>query len=787
MIETLSGALAVGLLAGCFFPVGSDATPVLAAAALLGGAAPAVAGAPWTDRGFRRGIGAAAVAGLVAGVLMLGRLPSWYRFPAPALAFASAAALAAPGSPRARRLTCAAGATLLYAGFDLVRAAGPLAGVLPGAADRICAHLGRRDGASARLGSLHLALPVFAWAAGFVVLAARCRAWRALLGLAALAATLWLQLRLQSAALTWLLTGLVLFRASRQDPARASPPPAPAPFSRRRRLAWFAAAGAAVAGAAGVAWMPREPAPPGAVVIARDGYFRLDVATDDTLGPAMRGPPPFGLLRDLLALRGTPPAVVEGPIPDAVLRGARTLVFINPSRRAPGGPPDAFLPIPEDERRRIDAWVRGGGRLLVLGDHTNVEGLKTFLDPLLDPMGIAFRFDSTIPDRGARVWFRGIESFPHPTTLGSPRPGSFRTGIGASLALRGAARPILVAHEGYADEGDPENAAMAYLGNYTLTAGPDPWEKRGDLVVAAEAEVGTGRVLVYGDTMSFHNDAAPHTWGTILRAFAALESAAPRAALLPSALLLAVGLAALAALASRPAPLALAAAALAATLALVHARNARTWEIAFPAGRDPRPAVVDLSHHPRYDPDFWNATGLDGLFVNLRRRGFFPAAVERWDSALLDRAGVAVLPASAAPLSEAEADDLDLLLARGGLVVAAAGAPDAAALRPWLRRHDMDIESVPLGPAEQTQTDAGIPAPSFRDVWPVRPRVPGAKAGWKTIASAWDRPVIVEMPASRGRIVLIGDSRFFANENLESLDAVRDGNVAFAKWLFGGP
>jgi hypothetical protein len=75
---------------------------------------------------------------------------------------------------------------------------------------------------------------------------------------------------------------------------------------------------------------------------------------------------------------------IEGPIDDSALEGGSVLVLKTPS-----------IPYSQAEIASIDAFVRRGGGLFVLGDHTNVFGTTTALNPVLRCFGVALNYDST--------------------------------------------------------------------------------------------------------------------------------------------------------------------------------------------------------------------------------------------------------------------------------------------------------------------------------------------------------------------------------------------------------
>ena len=72
------------------------------------------------------------------------------------------------------------------------------------------------------------------------------------------------------------------------------------------------------------------------------------------------------------------------PIDERTLDGCAVLVLKTPS-----------VPYAEEEVAAIDAFVRSGGGLFVIGDHTNVFGTTTVLNPVLARFGLALNYDST--------------------------------------------------------------------------------------------------------------------------------------------------------------------------------------------------------------------------------------------------------------------------------------------------------------------------------------------------------------------------------------------------------
>jgi hypothetical protein len=78
-------------------------------------------------------------------------------------------------------------------------------------------------------------------------------------------------------------------------------------------------------------------------------------------------------------------------------------------------------PFASEEIEAIDAWVREGGGLFLIGDHTNVFGTSTYLNPLAQRFGLRFRYDSTYDLKTLRVTlYERPQLLAHPAVVHMP-------------------------------------------------------------------------------------------------------------------------------------------------------------------------------------------------------------------------------------------------------------------------------------------------------------------------------------------------------------------------------
>lgn len=131
-------------------------------------------------------------------------------------------------------------------------------------------------------------------------------------------------------------------------------------------------------------------------------------------------------------------------------------------------------PWTEGQLERIWAFVRRGGSLLVMGEHTTRDknGSNRF-NEVLEPTAIRVEFDSGTFAVGG--WLQSYEALAHPTTAGVPDDrNQFGVVIGASLETSWPAHPLLIGRWGWSDMGD-EGSGRAMMGNGHY----DPGEKLG--------------------------------------------------------------------------------------------------------------------------------------------------------------------------------------------------------------------------------------------------------------------------------------------------------------------
>jgi hypothetical protein len=473
----------------------------------------------------------------------------------------------------------------------------------------------------------------------------------------------------------------------------------------------------------------------------------------------------FGMLPEYARLFGCKAEVVK-EVPETLDPG-KTLVFTN-----------LDLDLGPEVNKRIWDFVSRGGRLWVLGDHTFIKNGRNHLNDLLAPCHISFINDSA--QFFPQGWFHSYR-FPQGTPFSTlhddaeNRPGIL---VGASLQLGGTSQPFVFGRFGYSDMGlDTPVGDRGYLGDFKY----QPKERLGDLVLVAGERHGDGRVLVFGDTSSFFNNNLTRSFELLRASLAWLgesnEWTVPAShAGRGIAAALMIGLVGLV-FWWRRAPVA-AAALLAAGLAsrITHGTGGLP---AFDASFSREHlAVIDFSHQPNASKHSAMDTGLHGVAINFLRHGKLPVALNEWDSETIESARYIILNAPRQVLSSSETNDIKRLMERGGTVILGCGYLDSAGSRGLLESLGCRIGSVPYGRFFDRQA-LGQPV-SFMSAWPLDKFPDKARV---LCATPDNQPLMVAVPVGKGELVLIADTEFLQNRNLEGHKNHDPANTAFIKNL----
>ncbi|RME94570.1 MAG: hypothetical protein D6766_05510 [Verrucomicrobia bacterium] len=170
----------------------------------------------------------------------------------------------------------------------------------------------------------------------------------------------------------------------------------------------------------------------------------------------------------------------------ADLEGASVLMIYLPN-----------VPLGEEERNLVLEFVRNGGGLLVIGDHTNVFGSTSHLNPICEPFGFFFR-DDVLFDLDAD--FFQLIDLPRRST-------PFTHGM-TFFKFRGPAsiQPTSLFTRTVLTVGHAKSLRAIYsVNNFYPPPHDDPKMKTGLFAVSVASRFGSGRVLAFADSTIFSN------------------------------------------------------------------------------------------------------------------------------------------------------------------------------------------------------------------------------------------------------------------------------------------
>lgn len=180
----------------------------------------------------------------------------------------------------------------------------------------------------------------------------------------------------------------------------------------------------------------------------------------------------------------------------------------------------------------------------------------------------------------------------------------------------------------------------------------------------------------------------------------------------------------------------------------------------------------------------YQADSITGVTTNLFRNGYLPMVTDgksEFQEAL--KGSVLFIIAPNIDYTSEEASQVKEFVERGGLLIISAGHKSASSLDSILSSFDMQIGDLPLGSppwivethgtmGQGTVTPENLKKywhdPKFMEAYPVQATGDFKTVTWLSYGGS-KYNLIISKKVGRGQVILIGDSRFLLNENLESL------------------
>ncbi|MGE0488240.1 MAG: DUF4350 domain-containing protein [Vulcanimicrobiota bacterium] len=204
------------------------------------------------------------------------------------------------------------------------------------------------------------------------------------------------------------------------------------------------------------------------------------------------------LLTHLGRLGVSSDVLLEGRITTQLLADYQLFYLFFPSQPAPALDPD--------ELAALESWVRNGGGLFVVGEHSNANQNAQRLNPLLQRFGMKLSY-ATLVDAQATFAFGGWDKqralMEHPVTRGVRALAVVSAGsIDLEPAHPDHPRALaLSSPSAFLDSWDPKAPEAGYSGNLLR----DDGEPQGQFAALAAATPGRGRVVVVADHNAFSN------------------------------------------------------------------------------------------------------------------------------------------------------------------------------------------------------------------------------------------------------------------------------------------
>lgn len=487
----------------------------------------------------------------------------------------------------------------------------------------------------------------------------------------------------------------------------------------------------------------------------------------------------FGMLPQYAEASGYTTTTLNNSITQTSLNQADVLVIINLNQT-----------LTTQEHNQIWNFVEQGGSLLVLGDHTDIGGTQDPLNNLLSPVGIQFRFDSGLPL--GEHWQDSIHILHHQLGFDIQNENQIDISVGATLEIEGTphlstpAFPIVVGKHGYSDHGkhNNNNTKRANLGDYQR----NPGEQLGDVILAAGAFYGKGRVLVFGDTSSFQNPALPYSTTFIRNAFNWLTSSRTQVInnlqiiislfLLGAALLLILKK-------STPElhgyftvflPIVL-------CIALILSSGINAMILQKKPIEDSL-FLIDASHGERFSLEAYTSNAVTGLTLNLARNNYSSVILRDFSKEQIRKSQALILIAPTKHFTTDEQQFLKNYMNDGGLIILSTGFEDKEASQSLLNSYGFNIENVPLGPVPYVEEEPSKyqNEPRFVDSWPITFQTDqGIKTFYNVTIENNTYNLMAFKDVGQGGILLIADSQYLLDKNIESLYDYWPGNILFLK------
>jgi hypothetical protein len=200
--------------------------------------------------------------------------------------------------------------------------------------------------------------------------------------------------------------------------------------------------------------------------------------------------------------------------------------------------------------------------------------------------------------------------------------------------------------------------------------------------------------------------------------------------------------------------------------------------------------LIDQSHFPASGHYEARVNSIGPLYTNLLRSGFRVFDMESWDPEAIGRSKGVAFVAPQESFTMAEIKTLIDAEEAGSVTILVVGQPDAASSRSLLEAHGLALAPRPLGTVSDVEPGASrqerIQHPRFLDAWPIvaadRESLGGVPG--EVIYQYGDDVIVFFRKVGQGGLLLIADTRFFADLNVEDMSGSWPGNLGLIHDVF---
>lgn len=502
------------------------------------------------------------------------------------------------------------------------------------------------------------------------------------------------------------------------------------------------------------------------VTIYSNGMLDFKMPDYSNYGISMTGM--FGIFCQALRDSGVNVSISE-TFPDSP-ENVDLFIIINPTK------------LPNDGSRSLIPYLKSGGNVLVLGDHTDIAGSMSSLNAILDELGISFNFDSAMPLSGK--WNASYDKISYFASLsGDISNLRSRISTGASLKMTDPRCDIIISGKYFfGDFGNRANVENAFLGDYKYQQG----ERLGDLPLVIQKRCGKGKLVVFGDTSTFQNVVLSQAWPFVSELIARFSSYGAFPGFLPKLLIIVIVLICYCFAIQFPKTVLGVICVMNTFLSYNQYMGCRRSEL---IPNIPK-VYIDASSLNRFDADLWKGNSIGGLYMNVHRAGFWPVTMTSKD--MLRKSDDLRAIVFIDPLKPFTSKERDLLFKlsqssfKHSLIFSV--GPNSQKINSHIFDElGFSIENTSLGPIPIQTKIAGkdfiahaASVPQFANAFPLRL---DPKYDWKYIWKYGDNVIVAKRKFGNSELIVISDPEFFWDKTLESEKEAWPANIKLFKHI----